>query len=841
MAASKITIEQLGAVGQAGISRDDIVVSEIVQLTNDNDSGVRSWRWVLVDVPRGSTSVLSNPVAPAPTFTPDVEGTYIIELKVNGGSTVGETDRQIAAVRNPSITIGAETFITRYPGAEESDEANWPVDFGSGPIENTTGWWADLDLFLRMLNEIGAAVSGGDVTSVTSGDTALVTISPTTGAVVVTPTNQEIDLTEFNTFYGRNAGNVGTHSGALRNVGVGTTALRDLTDGDDNIAVGVGALLLVTTGSNNLAVGTNTGAAITTASNNTLIGGSSGTNMTSATDNLCLGMSAGIAVSTGDRNVLVGTTTAATLTTGSDNIVIGINADVPAAATSNYINIGGTIIGNTSTDRIRIAGGIGVIAGTVSLRLGATNAAFMTNVLTTTQRDALTPENGMHVYNSTDNAHQFRENGAWVGLGIGTVTSVTSGDTALLTVSPTTGAVVVTPINQEVDLTEFNTFYGKNAGNVGTHSGALRNIGIGTTALRDLTGGDDNIAIGVGALLLVTTGSNNLAIGSSAGDAITVSIDNVLIGGNTGGVITGGDGNVCVGASAGAFITTGDQNVVLGQNSGATLTTGSANILLGFAIDVPSSGVDNYINIANTIIGAQTDTRVRIGGGIGVVTGTVSLRLGATNAAFMPNVLTTAQRNALTAENGMHVYNSTDDAHQFRENGAWVGLGSPIDSFTILATAFQTTTAGWQVNIPAPAEEDPSTAGVNVCRMLTGDVESGVGYGRYVPAAATRMRFRIEGRAFTAPGSNQDAYFELHVRRLTGVTPAWTVNVAAATLAIPSANALFQEVEINDTLASFSITAGNTYQFNLARDSANVLDTLSASAIGLLAVYVEFY
>lgn len=278
-----------------------------------------------------------------------------------------------------------------------------------------------------------------------------------------------------------------------------------------------------------------------------------------------------------------------------------------------------------------------------------------------------------------------------VGAGPSGSTSVTSSNTALLTASPTTGAVVLTPVNQEIDLTEFNTFYGRNAGNVGTHSGAVRNIGMGTTALRDLENGDDCIAIGVGALLLNTAGSSIVAIGTSTGDAIIDSIDHVLIGSNSGGAITDGDGDTCVGATSCAFITTGNRNTLYGQNTGGTLVSGNDTILVGHSVDVPAADTSDYINIGGTIIGDRVEDRVRIGGGIGVVTGDASLRLGANDAALITNVLTLTERDALTAENGMHIYVSTTNEHQFRENGEWVGLGTaPLITLT---SSITTTTA----------------------------------------------------------------------------------------------------------------------------------------------------
>ena len=60
--------------------------------------------------------------------------------------------------------------------------------------------------------------------------------------------------------------------------------------------------------------------------------------------------------------------------------------------------------------------------------------------------------------------------------------------------------------------------------------------------------------------------------------------------------------------------------------------------------------------------------------GIGTTTPATSAKLdidSTTGAVLLPR-MTTAQRDALTAVNGMIIYNSTTNAFNFYENGAWV-------------------------------------------------------------------------------------------------------------------------------------------------------------------------
>jgi|TARA_R110000744_G_scaffold286623_1_gene397932 hypothetical protein len=51
-----------------------------------------------------------------------------------------------------------------------------------------------------------------------------------------------------------------------------------------------------------------------------------------------------------------------------------------------------------------------------------------------------------------------------------------------------------------------------------------------------------------------------------------------------------------------------------------------------------------------------------------------TIKANSTTGYVQVNSLTTTQRNALTAANGMLIYNTTDNKFQGYENGAWANL-----------------------------------------------------------------------------------------------------------------------------------------------------------------------
>jgi hypothetical protein len=52
----------------------------------DDDGDTLTYSWSFISVPSESTAVLNNPTSVYPTFTPDLGGTYVVQLIVNDGT-----------------------------------------------------------------------------------------------------------------------------------------------------------------------------------------------------------------------------------------------------------------------------------------------------------------------------------------------------------------------------------------------------------------------------------------------------------------------------------------------------------------------------------------------------------------------------------------------------------------------------------------------------------------------------------------------------------------------------------------------------------------------------------
>jgi len=121
MVLAAIVINQAGKPpGLPSQSRDDLNLGTSVSLTNNDNTGIVSWLWEFVSVPVGSSAVISGLALPSASFVPDVRGSYLIRLTVDGSPSNPAMDTRIAAVRTAFLGI-------RKPATSEQLQFD-PVD-----------------------------------------------------------------------------------------------------------------------------------------------------------------------------------------------------------------------------------------------------------------------------------------------------------------------------------------------------------------------------------------------------------------------------------------------------------------------------------------------------------------------------------------------------------------------------------------------------------------------------------------------------------------------------------------------------------------------------------------
>ena len=145
---------------------------------------------------------------------------------------------------------------------------------------------------------------------------------------------------------------------------------------------------------------------------------------------------------------------------------------------------------------------------------------------------------------------------------------------------------------------------------------------------------------------------------------------------------------------SGASPWTTDSGVVNLNTDGNSVTVGSNTLLGKLAIDGDADEIQLVIQghstqTSNIITAEQsdgTDVWVLDNSGNVIASGELSFS-GTGHAGIKLNSLTTTQRDALTAANGMLLYNSTDGKAQVRQNGAWADWGSGGGSASLLNIA----------------------------------------------------------------------------------------------------------------------------------------------------------
>ena len=89
----------------------------VVNLSNNGDGNEATYLWSIQDKPEGSAAALSSTTAAAPTFTPDLPGSYLVRLVTDDNLATEDRDQVIAGVLRLRTA-------TRTPAAGETVEAS---------------------------------------------------------------------------------------------------------------------------------------------------------------------------------------------------------------------------------------------------------------------------------------------------------------------------------------------------------------------------------------------------------------------------------------------------------------------------------------------------------------------------------------------------------------------------------------------------------------------------------------------------------------------------------------------------------------------------------------------
>lgn len=147
-------------------SDDDVPIDTLVQLSNDDDGDESTYLWSILDQPPGAADSLSSTTIENPTFTPEKEGSYLIQLIIDEGLSTESTDRVVVAVRQLKT-------LRRCPAAGEQSE-----------VSSAKGWALSVNELLRDLDGkladpgLRVAVVGGS-TDIASGKVVRYTSSTT--------------------------------------------------------------------------------------------------------------------------------------------------------------------------------------------------------------------------------------------------------------------------------------------------------------------------------------------------------------------------------------------------------------------------------------------------------------------------------------------------------------------------------------------------------------------------------------------------------------------------------------------------------------------------------------
>ncbi|MEK7849978.1 MAG: PKD domain-containing protein [Candidatus Omnitrophota bacterium] len=149
-----IAFQNLPPVANAGISESVMLGYRVIcdgRASSDPNGDTLAYYWSLASVPQGTNSVIIEPTASVTNFTPDLVGTYVVQLKVNDGLL----DSPISTKQVEVITLETATI---YTVQNVQTELQSPAIVTS--LKNTTMQNA----LLNKLNAVIAGINSGNYT-----------------------------------------------------------------------------------------------------------------------------------------------------------------------------------------------------------------------------------------------------------------------------------------------------------------------------------------------------------------------------------------------------------------------------------------------------------------------------------------------------------------------------------------------------------------------------------------------------------------------------------------------------------------------------------------------------
>lgn len=144
MPGAKIQINQPTGAGSgvAGNARKGLWVAQNIQLVSAL-SGNSTFLWEFISIPEGSAATINNATSSTANFDPDINGTYLVRLTVNGGGS-GNIQERIVGVTKDSTGANL-TKGWRLPAFKEKQEHSTGI--------STTGWEQAINEILRYIGD----------------------------------------------------------------------------------------------------------------------------------------------------------------------------------------------------------------------------------------------------------------------------------------------------------------------------------------------------------------------------------------------------------------------------------------------------------------------------------------------------------------------------------------------------------------------------------------------------------------------------------------------------------------------------------------------------------------